>query len=223
MVAVVQCVEDRGHVLLAPRRDRVRLDVASVVDQFSHAYQRNACHGGRPEDVVDCLATGTCRLYQASPASRWRGHPRPTRVSRLPSNVPYSVAGYTTPRTVDDVKRHVYEDGPVVLLTNADTLKAVDSRGVATDPTPRPINHSVSVVGWTDDGHWIVRNSWGRHRVPKAVPVDMRCVSFDANACEVEWEPWTGDPDDPGFLYLPIHHASLHPPHPSPWIVPHVR
>lgn len=232
VIAVVQCVEDRGYILMdacSPRATRVRLDLQSVVDEFSDVYRRNACHGGRSSDVLDCLARGACRLRRAPSPARWRGHPArpPPRTSSAATeedDVPFVVIGYATPRTVDEVRRHIARDGPVVLAVHSDTLKTVDARGVVTDLSPRPPNHSVSVVGWTRDDHWIVRNSWGHRRVPKRTPLDMSCVSFEANDCEVEWETWSGgDPTDPGFLYLPMRLASLHPPHPCPWLVPLVR
>ena len=220
VVAVIQCIEDRGNILRRPSR-RTQIDVQSIVDQFSNVYNRNACHGGKPTDLLDCLAQKRCILHRAS-STRWMGHPRrlPYHSSPLPSNVPYAVTGYERPSTVQEVKRHIRREGPVVLMIHAANLKTVDARGVATDLTPRPINHSVSVIGWTHDDCWIVRNSWGRTKVPKSVPVDMSCVSFQSNDCEVEWEPWVGDPRNPGFLYLPMRLASLHPPNPSPWIVP---
>lgn len=224
VVAAIQCIQDRGNILLFKQHSigRIQIDIQSIVDQFSNVYNRNACHGGRPTDVIECVVQNKCVLYRASSSTRWRGHPRVLgdTLSRLPSNIPYTVTGYERPRTVEEVKRHIRDHGPVVLMIHSDNLKSVDARGVATDLTPRPINHSVSVIGWTDDDCWIVRNSWGRARVPRNIPVDMSCVSFQSNHCEVDWEPWVGDPRNPGFLYLPMRLASLHPPNPSPWVAP---
>ena len=111
--------------------------------------------------------------------------------------------------------------GPVVLEISARTLIECDARGVATDLTPRDSDHAVCVVGWTTvDGVpcWIVRNSWGKRRVPAEVPRDLTCVTRDANDCVVTWRHWVGAPDRPGFVYLPKAYAPLHSATPSPWI-----
>ena len=116
---------------------------------------------------------------------------------------------------------HILKDGPV-LLEVAGTLKRVDAKGVVQDLTPRPSDHVVCVVGWTERGGeacWILRNSWGKRRVPLRVPDNVdQCVGIGYHKCRVEWEPWTGMPEDPGFLLLPCRFPPLHATTPSPWM-----
>jgi hypothetical protein len=120
----------------------------------------------------------------------------------------------------DEVREALLRDGPVVLEISSQLLKSVDARGVVTDATAHPANHVVCVVGWRD-GHWIVRNSWGYRRVPRALP-DLACVGHDRNECQVEWEAWSGDPDDPGFVRIAMTHPCLRG-SPSPWMAADVR
>ena len=220
IVAVVQTIEDRGHVRLGARH---RVDMQTVLDHFhaNHAGDGdawNACHGGHPAHVIECLASGACPLRSDS-ASTWRGHP--ARTSRTPlSDAPFRVVGVRrVPSSA--VAAEILAHGPVVLEICAATLKSVDAAGVVTDLSYCSANHAVAVVGWTTRNGvlcWIVRNSWGRARVPAAIPDDLACVSETLNACDVVWEYWVGDPRDPGFCYLPASHPALHLSH--PWIVP---
>jgi hypothetical protein len=218
IVAVVQAIEDRGHVTLGVRH---RVDMQTVLDHF-HATGDdgtwNACHGGYPAHVVECLASGACPLRSAS--APWRGHP--VRTSRTPlGDAPFRVVrARRVPSSA--IAAEILAHGPVVLEICAQTLKSVDGAGVVADPTYCPANHAVAVVGWTTRNGvlcWIVRNSWGRNRVPAAIPDDLACVSETQNACDVAWEYWVGDPRAPGFCYLPVSHPALHLSH-SPWIVP---
>ena len=111
------------------------------------------------------------------------------------------------------------KNGTVVLEVDAGTLKKHDKKGVVTDLSATSLpNHAVTVIGWKG-GNWIVRNSWGKDRVPKQLPEDLNCVKRGKNDCKVEWETWTGDPEDPGFVLLPKHFPALHSKDPSPWIV----
>lgn len=218
VVAVVQCVEDRGHIRLGRR---VRIDMQTMVNHVSEVLGTNACRGGLPVDVLTCIMNGTCPLMRAQQRTRWTG--RPERVFRTPmSDVPYTVTGIDDGIYSHDVRDIIRRDGPVILLVNSDTLKTVDARGVVTDLAFKPLNHAVTVVGWRDDDTWIVRNSWGRMRVPSALPDNLDVCIDDATVeCDVEWEYWIGDPRNPGFLYLPMTAEALQPPH-APWIVPQV-
>ena len=226
IVAVVQTIEDRGHVA-HPRDTRHRIDMQTVVDHFntsatSDDSQWNACHGGYPMHVVECLMSGVCPLVTSQP-KRWLGHPSRTRRTPL-STAPYSVTGVQRMGT-HEVLEEIYARGPVVLEINAQTLKTVDGEGIVTDRSPNVPNHAVSVVGWKNTTRagpcWIVRNSWGQHRVPKAIPDDVMCVNEDGNRCEIEWEYWVGDPNAPGFCYLPMSLPIFQLS--DPWIVPTVE
>lgn len=236
MVAAVQCVEDRLHVARARSAraapGRVRLSLQHVLDHFVELDAEpgwNACHGGFPLHVFECMGRGACPLVEEGGLRGrpvWRGHPRPVDRTPVDAAPRFRVANA---RRVppDEVTRELLDRGPIVLEVSAHTLKKVDGRGVATDLTPRAANHAVAVVGWRDvDGEpcWIVRNSWGASRVPRAVPRDVSCVSRDGNDCEVEWEPWSGDPTDPGFALLPCSYAPLRRADGvSPWVAADVH
>lgn len=226
IVAVVQTIEDRGHIA-RPREARHRIDMQTVVDHFntsasSDDSQWNACHGGYPLHVVECLMSKVCPMVTSRRPKRWLGHPSRTHHTPL-STVPYTI---TRVKRMQHVKEEIYARGPVVLEINAQTLKSVDREGIVTNLQPDLPNHAVSVVGWRHTSRagpcWIVRNSWGQHRVPKAVPDDVMCVDEDGNRCEVEWEYWIGDPILPGFCYIPMSHPMFHAAS-DPWIVPFVE
>lgn len=232
LVAATQCVEDRVNIARLradPRAGRVQVPLQHVVDAYAERAAPagwNACHGGVPLHVLQCFAAARCplRLVRApTPADAWRGFPR--RVSaclRGDSGVRVYAARRLPPR-VRALRAELLANGPVVLEVAAEALKRVDrATGVCTDVlTARPPNHAVCVVGWRTVGGvpcWIVRNSWGRRRAPAALPDDLACVRRGENLCEVRWEPWTGDPADPGFVYLPQSYSPLHEDAPSPWL-----
>lgn len=223
IVAVVQAVEDRGHIA-HPCDVRHTVDMQTVVNHFNTSAseeddaQWNACHGGFPEHVVECLMSGVCPLVTTH-HKRWLGYPLRTEKTPL-GTAPYRVTGVKRIPT-RDVMDEIYQRGPIVLEINAQTLKSCDREGVVTDHAPNTSNHAVAVIGWkqTHAGpSWIVRNSWGQNRVPVTIPDDVLCVNEDGNRCEVDWEYWTGDPNLSGFCYLPMSHPSLHMS--DPWIVP---
>lgn len=206
-----------------PRPD---LSLQTILDHFRMLDAQpgwNACHGGFPLHVFQCLQTGACPLVARHKDTAWLGHPR--RVYQTPLGDFGGQIHLERPRRLHprDVQTQILNHGPVVLEIAAQTLKTVDAHGVVTDLTPRSSNHAVAVVGWTHRRGcdcWIVRNSWGKQRVPKKVPEDLTCVDHDGNACEVEWEKWSGDPQDPGFVLLPVAYPPLTPHEAkySPWI-----
>lgn len=235
LVAAATSVSDRAHIALARKHHAAgrcvrvpRLSLQTLLDHF-HEWSAepgwNACHGGFPLSVLRCLEDGTCPMvWERGEEARpeWWSFPR--LLDRCPAaNVSSFRVANARRVAPDQVKRELRERGPLVLEVSAATVRRLDARGVAVDATPREPDHAVCVVGWqtTSDGVecWVVRNSWGRDRVPVDVPRDVgECVSRGANACKVEWEPWRGMPDDPGCLLLPMHFAPLWARLPSPWI-----
>lgn len=223
LVAVVQVVEDRGNLLLRGARHHV--DLQTVLDHFEDAEREegwNACHGGIPMEVVDCLAARTCPLRTSTTeTTRWLGYPMHTTRTPL-SDAPFVVTGgerLPAARVADEVRAH----GPVVLEVDADTLKSVDAHGVVTTDAYAEPNHAVAVLGRkTVRGVacWVIRNSWGTRRVPREIPDDLSCVAHGENACEVRWEYWVGDPSNPGHCYLPVSHPCALVD--DPWIAPRV-
>lgn len=227
LVAAVQCVEDRARIAHTKRTGAappsLRVSMQAVMDHFREwdapTPGWNACHGGFPLHVLECLARRECPLLLEGP-SRWFGFARTTtRCLRSDATFEVRRARRLPP---SQVQHSLLHDGPLVLEVNADTLKAVTPGGLVYDLTPRDPNHAVCVVGWTTRHGvmcWIVRNSWGTRRAPRALPDDLSCVANGYNVCSVEWEPWRGTPDDPGFVLLPASFPPLHRTQLSPWIV----
>ena len=218
LVAAVQCVEDRIHVEAGRKKMKPfkYLSMQTVMDHFQEFDAEpgwNACHGGFSMHVFKCLVEQRCPvLFETE--REWRGHP--TEPTPTPSS--QNVTLYD-PRRLNEseVKLCLYTEGPVVLEISAATLLSIDSTGTVTDVSYKEPNHAVCVVGWKGD-HWIVRNSWGRERVPKNIPADLSCVSYEDNECDVEFVPWGGDPNDLGFCFLPMECKALHASSPSPWM-----
>lgn len=219
LVSAVQMIEDRLAVARRTPTRRIHLSLQDVLDHFNAASERNACHGGLTSHVLECFATGTCPLHPSpTPSHDWVGHPR-SAVS--PKSIPSFRVQRVRRVPPTEVAHELYKRGPLVLEVNAYTLKRLSANGCAADLTPRPPNHTVGVIGYRCvDGQdcWILRNSWGTHRVPKALPEDLSCVATDQNDCIVEWEYWSGATDAPGFVYLPISYPPLHATDPSPWV-----
>lgn len=62
------------------------------------------------------------------------------------------------------MKKLIFAHGPLAVGVNADSLQYLASNG----RFPRlkycseDINHAVTIVGWTEDGYWIIKNSYGQ-------------------------------------------------------------
>ena len=221
-------VQDRAHIALSEETcgHPPRISLQVLMDHFKETDAEpgwNVCHGGHPLNVLRCLEDKTCPMVLEDIETRaWAGF------ARVVTRCPYPTAHafrVRNPRRIppEQVKTQLWEHGPVVLEISAQTLKGVDARGVVRDLVPRESNHAVCVVGIVrvDDGTlcWVVRNSWGKHRVPRELPADYEeCVVPGRNRCMVDWDEWHGDPRNPGFCYLPTSFVPLHNRHPSPWI-----
>lgn len=223
IVAVAQMIEDRVRIARSKKYGRSvvqdGLSIQSLMDHFDERLEGwSACHGGFPLHVLECIASNACPMvWTPKRESTWLGFSRNLRYCLAPN--PWNGPKVHTPRRVhvSEVERIILHEGPIVLEVNGDTLKTVDKRGVVTDLTPRPPNHAVCVVGWKGN-HWIVRNSWGTRRVPVSIPKELSCVGPDRNECTVEWQEWSGDPRDPGFLFLPKSFPPLHDRANPPWV-----
>ena len=214
VVAVVQMLQDRWN--LATGRN-VTLSVQRVLDEFDGMRRSrepaswNACHGGAPTDVVECLRRGACHLVPEAPDTGFVG-----RVRRW---VNYGVAGRAAPRSVGesrvvahgDVRAELMARGTVGLLVSAEVLARTDRDGVVPPSLPLVADHVVGVVGWMDD-HWIVRNSWGASSRPTAVPDDFEtCNTIRANTCRTDRTPWHSMPSMPGHCLLPTSYTQETP------------
>jgi inhibitor of cysteine peptidase len=66
---------------------------------------------------------------------------------------------------VVDIKRAIYEHGPVAAAVCVNSAFQSYSGGVFEGPGCTVVNHAVALVGWDDsqgeNGAWLLRNSWG--------------------------------------------------------------
>lgn len=221
IVSALQVIQDRAYIINPNKHIAVSLQ--SVINQFQvwNAHDSwNICLGGSVSRVVQCFQEKTCPLV-VEDKPRFIGFAKRTTRCDV-SNAPFVVSDtYRIP--TEKVKAEIFSSGPVVLEISHITCKSTDDKGIARDDHTHPLDHCVSVVGWTvtTEGieYWIVRNSWGKERVPKTLPENLStCVSVDFNLCKTEWEKWKSLPSDPGFFLLPTNHPALYS-FPYPWIV----
>lgn len=235
LVAVVQVIQDRIRILEGGIKGTDDVSLQAVADHFQQWRTGdtlspsppgwNVCHGGSVWHVLECFERGRCPLLRADGSRGFLGFAQRMYRHHTPT-VPYRVTPESSRRLhLALVKEELLSGGPMLLEISYETCKHIDpSTGVATDTSEHPINHSVSVVGWTAANSaapecWVVRNSWGSNQMPTRLPVDYAtCVELNHNACTTTWIPWTGMSSDPGFFLLPCHHPSVHRV-PSPWIV----
>lgn len=77
---------------------------------------------------------------------------------------PYKINSYYSLSGVDEIKTAVYELGCAVISINTRTsFRCPGSDGYVEYDDTETIGgrHMVTVVGWTEDDHWVVLNSWG--------------------------------------------------------------
>ena len=77
---------------------------------------------------------------------------------------PYKINSYYRLYSNDEIKTAVYELGCVTISykTTANFRNPDENGYVDYDSTQETTgNHMVTIVGWTEDDHWIVLNSWG--------------------------------------------------------------
>ena len=234
LVAVVQMLQDRLHLTLGLSHPEMKMfpcfqyDMQLALDTYN-AYERtkqknemwNACTGGMPTRVLNAIRVDKCLLRLASDGM-WLGHPiamaeTPADGVKNPTLQPLE----SLEMAPESIMRRVLKYGPVVLGISSLCLrdKTLSARGGLVDSNiVGQRDHAVTVVGWRPVGRktcWIVRNSWGTSFVPLERP-DPSCVGDGFNRCTVERTDWTGDPDNPGYAYLPIDYEGLRG-YPSPW------
>ena len=229
MVSVLQMIQDRCHVIIGKTFNNqimnpwIRLDVQQFLNDYQsykgpYTSKWNACRGGLPLSVMNAIQDGGCPLIFEH--LKWVGFPQKDYIKKE-TNMKIKILESSRIIPTKSIRKVLVKEGPVVLSINAGILKNLDENGVVKDyKTSAVSNHAVSVVGWTQrSGHdcWILRNSWGKERVPKSLPDDLNCVTTESNICTVEWESWKGDPLNPGYVLLPMSYPPLNDDTDSPW------
>ena len=196
MIAVIQMIQDRWHLLIGTHKDvkhmhpYVELDLQRTMDDYNTQRRAfhptwNACQGGDPRRVLACLKHGECGLYQSSiNGYAWLGHPTsrdaPPQTPFTSMRVNVHVASFSSiPNRSDLVKDAIYRRGTVVLGIDAECIISADGEGVVDVASKHKRNHAVTVVGWVLHNtveHWLVRNSWGVVDRPENFPSDIHCV-----------------------------------------------
>lgn len=230
VVSAVQMVEDRYRIDVSKKYRKspvsTNINIQTILDHFEEKGLQNwsACHGGFPLNVLSCLSNRECPVVWERERGSLLGYSRGGMTACEASSPFAELVTIQNARRIPekDVKRELLESGPVLLEVNGNTLKSYDSKGVVHDLTPAPPNHAVTVVGWKGND-WIVRNSWGRETVPYEIPSDLSCVGRGRNDCLVKWVRWSGIPDDPGYVLLPMRFEPLHSKTHVPWIVADVE
>lgn len=198
VIAVGQMIEDR---ILIQTGKTQKVSMQTLLDTYRS--QKNACHGGSVEKLLQQIQTGkTTLLLHTQTQPFWYGFR--SAFSSCPVTTTVRIRYYQ----VEDLKNDILHNGPLVMRINADTLKSTNTMGVVTDKIYRTPNHAVCLVGWTEVG-FIVRNSWGLRVVPKELPESFHCVEDNKNSCRIDWIPWNSLPGDPGFCILPHWHPAL--------------
>lgn len=86
-----------------------------------------------------------------------------TAVAKFPNA---TVKSYTAVSGVDQMKREIYEHGPIACGVNANPILDYAGGIVNMSNEDQEVDHIVSVVGWgsmSEHQYWIVRNSWGEY------------------------------------------------------------
>ena len=228
MVSTLQMIQDRIHVKLG-KKNKTRMfpwvvfDLQSMLDHYQlykAPYSRgwNACKGGIPLNLLNAIETQKCPLL-FSPKKEWVGHPR--EIGKIEeTNIKVSVKNSRRIVPTSDVEERILINGPVVLSISGELLKNIDENGFVNENRVMKANHAVCVVGWLykkGKKYWIARNSWGEKEVPVSFPDDMSCVTTTENNCKVKMEKWVGDPQNPGFVYIPSDYILLNDDENSPW------
>ena len=219
MMSVIHMITDRlnvelgSHSSIQEMHPFVDLDAQRMLNEYDafrseSMPQWNACRGGDPMRVLACLEEGKCQIHTSPSAGyAWRGFPSKEKQSSTDAAHRRVAQLYRIPNQSIDVKRCIYRDGPVGVSIDAECLIDCDEEGVADTSSQQPRNHAATIIGWTErrgEEMWILRNSWGEDWVPENLPDDISCVRRGSNKCTPHRQSWTGMPDLPGHVLVPI-------------------
>lgn len=125
------------------------------------------------QDTLDCSEAGDCNggwwafdyLVKIGSASEdeypYKGK---KDFCKLDVKRPYCAKywSYITPTTVDELKKALYEKGPLTVAVIVTPLFQAYTSGVFDENASGNVNHGVTLIGWDDErGAWLIKNSWG--------------------------------------------------------------
>ena len=235
LVSAIQMLQDRLNLAIGLRnpthimQPSVEVDMQHALDAYNRArlentdeHVWNACKGGSPLHVLQTIQRGKCKLRMLPGAGGiWHGHPCSIDEEQSSNSIRIEHAQQLQ-NVQEYIKWRIFRCGTVVLGVNAQCINIDDiaERGGVIDEThTESANHAVTVVGWKMVGTqecWIVRNSWGTEHSPTKLPDTMDCVEIGHNNCDVLKRSWAGDPQNPGYVYIPLNFAGIRG-LPSPW------
>jgi len=173
-MATTSALADRLNILTNGAWPSPYFSVQNVMDCANYG----DCDGGIPVGVYKYahdvgLVDETCNNYQAAnqnctPENICGTCPPTGACVAITNPTRFKVDDFgTIPATVDDIKAEIYARGPVSCgISVTDTFELYQG-GIYSEYIKCCIypNHEISIIGWSVDssenGYWIVRNSWG--------------------------------------------------------------
>lgn len=220
LVAAIQMVQDRFNILM---KRRIEVSLQAAMD-FFQGYQADwekngwtSCHGGYSEDVLECIANGSCPFVLTNDQTSWLGRVIGKLFQQHYSNTPKMILNLKKWGRIDRdrVQHELFNCGPLVLYVSGAVVASTDSNGIMTDLDHDELDHAVGVVGWTTidcELYWLVRNSWGSSHPGESPHNFEECNSLDKNECDVAYVPWNSVPTGPykGLALLSDKYKPLH-------------
>lgn len=139
--------------------DKAGLDL-SEQELVSCDYNALGCSGGYMESASYVVEKGQ-GLEKDFPYIA-RGSARCRKIDNAVKPQSYTLLG-TSRRspTIDEMKQALIEHGPLFVTVAAGGSGWSGATGEVKGCRNRGTNHIVNIVGYTEDGKWIMRNSWG--------------------------------------------------------------
>jgi hypothetical protein len=233
LVSVVQIIQDKVNIALGINSNMdmaqpyIKIDMQIVMDEYNN-YRRknhpdwNACLGGNPNILIQAMKDKHIPLVLSShDGFAWYGFPRDIGED-CTSSFYLKDDPVVIENIVEKVQEYIMKLGPVVMGINANCMsdeELIKRKGVINENVFGPRNHAISVIGWKTIGtrkYWIGRNSWGENEAPENKPEEMTCVKTNENTCAISKKKWKGDPNNPGYIYIPFDYGPIKGT-PSPW------
>ena len=186
-ISAVTCLSDRINILRNGSFPRYNLAVQPILDCSKHS-GTYGCKGGDPKSALKfikktAISEESCAPYigkgylkdgrecnSTSFCSRCTNFGRCEPVKKFKK---FTVEEIGVVNTEQAIMQQIYKYGPLSCGINSKYLPKGYRGGVIEAPSVGPIDHSISVVGWGEEGvgkdgkggvkYWILRNSWGEY------------------------------------------------------------